>query len=77
MSEGVVEVSSVYDEIEAIAQKAARSGLTVVWGVSEHNPLSSRDQAQIGQEGSFYASLGVAVAMVDWLKGLASGGNSE
>lgn len=73
MSEGVVEVSSVYDEIEKIAKKAAEAGLTVVWGVSERNPLSGQDQAQIGQDGGFYASLGVAVAMVDWLKDMAKG----
>lgn len=77
MSEGVVEVSSVYDEIEQIAIKASEAGLTVVWGVTERNPLSGEDQAQIGQEGGFYASLGVAVAMVDWLKRMASGRDSE
>lgn len=77
MSEGVIEVGAIYDEIEEIAQRAAEGGLTVVWGVAERNPLSGEDQAQIGQEGSFYASLGVAVAMVDWLKRTASGRDSE
>lgn len=34
MSEGVIEVGAIYDEIEEIAQRAAEGGLTVVWGVA-------------------------------------------